>query len=247
VTLHLRASGLDVVLLDIEGTTTPLAFVLDTLFPYARRALDTFVRDRIGRQEFAPVVTSLRAEWQDDLARGESPPEWPKHESDREQAASVAAYAAWLMDRDRKAFGLKELQGMIWERGYEDGVLRGEVFADVPDALRRWRKSGATIAIYSSGSALAQQLLFRSTPFGDLTPLIDGYFDTTVGAKRNPDSYRRIAERLHVEPRRLLFISDVPQELAAARAAGCRAILCVRPGNAPAQDDESITDFGGIQ
>ena len=120
------------------------------------------------------------------------------------------------------------------------------MFADVPDALRRWHDSGVTIAIYSSGSVLAQQLLFRSTPFGDLTPLIDAYFDTSVGAKREAESYRTIAERLGKPPARCLFISDLPAELAAARAAGLRAVLSVRPGNAPANDAESIRDFNGI-
>jgi enolase-phosphatase E1 len=247
VTLNVRAGGFEVVLLDIEGTTTPIAFVLETLFPYARRALEPFVRDRIDRPEFAAIVPSLRRDWRNDLARGESPPEWPEHASDQQQIAAIAGYAAWLMDRDRKAFGLKELQGLIWERGYQEGALRGEVFPDVPEALRRWHASGVTIAIYSSGSALAQQLLFRSTPFGDLTPYLDAYFDTSVGAKRDPESYRRIAARLGKAPQRMLFLSDAPQELEAARAAGCRAVLCVRPGNAPAQDDESISEFGEIQ
>jgi enolase-phosphatase E1 len=247
VTLILRAGGLDGVVLDIEGTTTSLAFVQETLFPYARQALDSFVREQIGRPELTGVLASLRADWHEDVARGDAPPPWPEQSSQEQQIASMVRYAAWLMDRDRKAFGLKELQGLIWERGYREGALRGEVYADVPDALRRWRAGGATVAIYSSGSVLAQQLLFRSTAFGDLTPLIDAYFDTTVGAKRDPESYRRIAERLGRPPTRLLFISDVPGELAAARSAGCRAILCVRPGNAPAADVESISDFNSIR
>ncbi len=151
------------------------------------------------------------------------------------------------MDRDRKAFGLKELQGLIWETGYREGILRGEIFPDVPDALARWKAAGIIVAIYSSGSVRAQQLLFRSTPLGDVTPLIEAYFDTTVGAKRDPDSYRRIADDLGRTPERLLFISDVPAELAAAREAGWAAVLCVRPGNAEASDAESIADFDAIR
>jgi enolase-phosphatase E1 len=247
VTVDLSARGLDAVVLDIEGTTTPLAFVHQTLFPFARRALDSFVREQVGRPETTHIFSSLRADWLADVARGESPPAWPDQGSDEQQVSAIAAYAAWLMDRDRKAFGLKELQGRIWERGYRDGSLRGEVFPDVPDALRRWREGGATVAIYSSGSVLAQQLLFRATPFGDLTPQIDAYFDTSIGAKRDPGSYRRIAEGLGRPPERLLFISDVPAELAAAREAGCVAILCLRPGNAPAHDAESVTDFSAIR
>jgi enolase-phosphatase E1 len=247
VTLDLRARGVDAVVLDIEGTTTPLAFVHKTLFPFARRALDSFVREQIGRHESTHIFSSLHADWLADVARGESPPAWPDQGSDEQRASAIAAYAAWLMDRDRKAFGLKELQGLIWERGYREGSLRGEVYPDVPDALQRWRVRGATVAIYSSGSVLAQQLLFRATPFGDLTPQIDAYFDTSIGAKRDPGSYRRIAEALGRSPGRLLFISDVPAELAAAREAGCAAVLCVRPGNAPAEDVESVTDFSTIR
>jgi len=246
VTLRLRASGLDAVLLDIEGTTTPLAFVHEALFPFARRALEPFVRAHVDRHEFAAVVQRLRAEWRTDSARGDTPPAWPDEFSGEEQSSGIVRYAQWLMDRDRKAPGLKELQGLIWQRGYEEGALRGDVFADVPDALRRWHDSGVTIAIYSSGSVLAQQLLFRSTPFGDLTPFIDAYFDTSVGAKREAESYRTIAERLGKPPARCLFISDLPAELAAARAAGLRAILSVRPGNAPANDAESIRDFNDV-
>jgi enolase-phosphatase E1 len=247
VTLNLRARGLDAVVLDIEGTTTPLAFVQDTLFPFARRALDSFVREQIGQPQTADLFHSLRADWLDDVARGESPPAWPDQGSNEQQVSAAASYAAWLMDRDRKAVGLKELQGRIWERGYREGVLRGEVFPDVPDALARWKAAGVTVAIYSSGSVLAQQLLFRSTRFGDLTPAIDAYFDTTVGAKRDPESYRRIANALGRIPERLLFLSDVPAELAAARAAGWSAVLCKRPGNVPAHDAESLTDFSAIQ
>ena len=194
MTLDLRARGLDAVVLDIEGTTTPLAFVHETLFPFARRALDSFVREQIGRHESTHIFSSLHADWLADVARGESPPAWPDQGSDEQRASAIAAYAAWLMDRDRKAFGLKELQGRIWERGYRDGSLRGAVYPDVPDALRRWHEAGLTVAIYSSGSVLAQQMLFRATPFGDLTPHIDAFFDTSIGAKRDPGSYRRIAD-----------------------------------------------------
>lgn len=247
MTLSLRARGVDTVVLDIEGTTTPLAFVTQALFPFARRALDSFVRGQADRPEVAQVINSLRADWLDDLARGESPPAWPDQDSGEQRIPAVVSYATWLMDRDRKARGLKELQGLIWERGYREGTLRGEVFPDVPDALARWKAAGITVAIYSSGSVLAQQLLFRSTRLGDLTPLIDAYFDTNVGAKREPESYRRIADALGRTPGRLLFISDVPAELVAAREAGCAAVLCVRPGNVAASDAESIADFDAIR
>lgn len=247
MTLDLRARGITAVVLDIEGTTTPIKFVHETLFPYARRALESFVREHLNKPDLTHVFRTLRADWVADVARGDAPPPWPDSVEGEQQVSGIVEYGEWLMDRDRKASGLKELQGLIWERGYQDGALRGEVFADVPEALQRWRTEGVGVAIYSSGSVLAQQLLFRSTPFGDLTPHIDAYFDTAVGAKREPDSYRRIAGALGRSPSQLLFLSDVAAELSAARSAGLNAVLCVRPGNAPAEDEESIVDFHEIQ
>src|SRR5262249_25165140 len=147
-------------------------------------------------------------------------------------AGALQAYAAALMDRDSKSPGLKVLQGLIWERGYREGVLRGDVFGDVPRALQRWSEHGLALAVYSSGSELAQRLLFRSTQFGDLTLHFTHFFDTRVGAKRQPESYRNIARAMARPAAQLLFISDVVAELDAARASGWATILCVRPGNA---------------
>lgn len=143
------------------------------------------------------------------------------------------------MDRDRKSTALKSLQGKIWDEGYRSGELRGEVYPDVPPALERWRREGLDIAIFSSGSIQAQQLLFRSTPFGDLTRFMRAYFDTTTGPKTQPESYRRITAALGRDPRDVLFVSDVPAELDAAQRAGMQTRLCVR-------DPESPLDAAGV-
>jgi enolase-phosphatase E1 len=219
------------ILLDIEGTTTPIAFVYDVLFPYARRALPAYVEAHLDEAHLREPIARLHEEWQEDVARGEQPPAWS--DDDRaSRVASIAAYAEWLMDRDRKAFGLKALQGHITKRGYENGSLRSEVYPDVPVAFARWREAGIPVAIFSSGSTLAQQMLFRSTSHGDLTRWIHQYFDTSVGSKRSAESYRRIASLLGCDPARVLFISDVSAELDAAREAGCETRLCIRGGAA---------------
>lgn len=156
------------------------------------------------------------------------PPPWG------DDAAAVAAYSQWLMDRDRKSTGLKSLQGKIWEEGYRAGDLRGEVYPDVPPALERWQRQGIDIAIFSSGSIRAQRSLFTSTAAGDLTRFIRAYFDTTTGPKTAPQSYTRIAAALERSPSEVLFLSDIGAELDAARTAGMRTALCVRtPGSAP--------------
>ena len=224
------------VVLDIEGTTTPVSFVYDVLFPYARAQLRQFLHEHLGNAELEEVVSLLRAEHAGDVAAGEPVPAWSDTGGD-----VLANYLGWLMDRDRKSPGLKLVQGQIWERGYEDGTLRGAVFVDVLPALERWRTAGLTIAIYSSGSVLAQRLLFANSTSGDLTRFIDHYFDTAVGPKRSPESYRRIAAAVGQEAGELLFISDIKAELDAARSAGFQTLLCVRPPSAvPAVSSSSV-------
>jgi enolase-phosphatase E1 len=225
--------GVRVVLLDIEGTTTPIAFVHEQLFPFARARLGRYLSDHWTTPVVRDVVRRLAEERAADRDAADLPP-WRDDTSGLRESAT--AYALWLMDRDRKSPGLKLLQGVIWDEGYRAGELHGEVFDDVPRALERWRRAGKTVAIYSSGSELAQRLLFSSTRHGDLTPRIAGFFDTGVGGKTQVGSYRRIAAILGQPAAEILFVSDVAAELVAARDAGCDTRLCVRPGN-PAQPD----------
>jgi enolase-phosphatase E1 len=128
------------------------------------------------------------------------------------------------------------LQGRIWAAGYADGTLRADVFDDVPPALRRWAAAGKSTSIYSSGSVGAQKLLFGHTHYGDLMPLLSGYFDTTTGPKKEAQSYRLIAAAMGVEPGRILFATDVVAEADAAVAAGLQAVILDRPGNRPQPD-----------
>lgn len=216
-------------LLDIEGTTTPVSFVYDVLFPYARRHLHDYVAARAGSPELTRIAAMLGDEWMADGSRGDGE---GLAKPSADDTASVVCYLTRLMDRDRKSPALKRVQGEIWETGYRSRELRGQVFADVPAAFSRWAESGMTIAIYSSGSVLAQRLLFANSELGDLTPFIDQYFDTAVGAKGSAESYQRIARVLALVPAAILFISDVDAELTAAKTAGMQVLMCVRAGNA---------------
>jgi enolase-phosphatase E1 len=176
----------------------------------------------------------LRRERAAEPAQGEPPPPWD--DGDRSPEAATA-YVHWLMERDRKSTGLKALQGRMWEEGFRSGELRSEVYPDVPPAFQRWHARGAGPWIFSSGSVLAQKLLFGHTRAGDLTALIRGYFDTTTGPKKEAPTYRRIAQAVGGTPGDVLFVSDVTAELDAARAAGLQTAWCVRdappPGAAP--------------
>ncbi len=207
------------ILTDIEGTTTPLSFVVDVLFPFAKERLEDACAS--GDPRFADAVRQLRQE----------------HEAEKEapEFGNGAPYARYLMELDRKSTGLKALQGLIWEQGYRDGHLKGDVYPDVPEALQVWKKRGVRLRIFSSGSVLAQKLLFGHTPYGDLLPYFEGYHDTTTGPKRETPAYTAIADAFGLPPGEILFLSDVTEELDAARKAGMGTGLLVRPGNKPAE------------
>ncbi|HEX5873194.1 MAG TPA: acireductone synthase [Pyrinomonadaceae bacterium] len=226
------------VLLDIEGTTTPIAFVHDVLFSYARDHVKQFLRENSDWEEVRADVELLRREHAEDVT-GNPPPLDSTVES-------IAAFVEFLIGCDRKSTGLKSLQGKIWRQGYLDGSLKSQVFDDVAPAMKRWHEAGLNVSIFSSGSVLAQQLLFAHTNAGDLTGFIDNYFDTNVGKKADADSYRRIAADLGIDAREIVFISDVVGELEAAKQAGMKTLLSVRPGNAPLEPDQTFDRITGF-
>lgn len=215
------------VLTDIEGTTTAIAFVKDTLFPFAQAALDGFL-DAHGRD---PAVAAILADVRD-AAPGEEP---------------RAALRRWMAE-DAKVTPLKALQGLVWEAGYADGRLRGHLWPDVAPCLRAWRAAGVRLAVYSSGSVAAQRLLFGYSEAGDLVPLFAGFFDTRVGGKRDAAYYAAIAAALGLPAGEVLFLSDVAEELDAAATAGMRTCQVVRgaDGTLPAGRHPEAPDFPAV-
>jgi enolase-phosphatase E1 len=230
VSTPVSIDGIRGVLLDIEGTTTPIAFVHDVLFSYARTHVRGYLAKHLDDEAVQADIRLLRDESESDGFPAENLDE-------------IVAYINRLIDLDRKSTGLKSLQGKIWREGYSDGSLRAQVFADVAPALARWRVAGLTVSIFSSGSVLAQQLLFAHTEAGDLTPFISHYFDTGVGKKGEAESYRHIAAEIEIEPSEILFVSDVVTELAAACAAGMKTALSIRPGNQPQASPEQYPNI----
>lgn len=216
---------------DIEGTTSSLSFVKDVLFPYARRQIGEFVRRQASnpavRIQLAAVAAAAGRPLDDDEA--------------------VAQLIRWI-DEDRKVTPLKALQGLVWEAGYRNGDYQGHVYEDAVRQLRDWQARGLSLYVYSSGSVLAQKLLFGHTPFGDLNPLFSGYFDTTVGGKREMESYRRIAGEIGLPADAILFLSDIREELDAAAAAGMKTCWLVRDGELPADPPCPVArDFSTIR
>ena len=236
MTSSLTTPPIRCILLDIEGTTTPIAFVHEVLFSYARSQLRNHLAVHFDSDETRKDLARLREEHSADMNQHSGRPALVPALADAPRDAaidSLVAYINWLIDRDRKSTGLKSLQGKIWREGYRDGTLKAQLFPDVAPALKRWRRAGLKISIFSSGSGLAQKLLFAHTEAGDLSEFIDSYFDTTTGSKTSIDSYRHIASALRVPAQEVLFISDVVAELEEASAAGLQTLLCVRPGNPP--------------
>ncbi|SPP84621.1 enolase-phosphatase E1 isoform X1 [Drosophila guanche] len=237
----------NVVLVDIEGTTTSISFVHDVLFPYAKNNVKKFLADGWeSSSEIKQIVQELQQVPQ--YAEYTSTLRVPPTEVD---VQIITGFVRYLIDKDLKVTPLKTLQGLIWQQGYETGELRGHVFDDVPGAFAAWRGAGLRIAVYSSGSVAAQKLIFKYSIAGDLLTHLSAHFDTHVGHKQETQSYVNIAKSLGEDPRNILFLTDIPGEAAAARAAGLQAIMLQRPGNAPLTDDqksgqELIADFSSL-
>ena len=214
----IEVRGVRAILIDIEGTTSSLAFVKDVLFPYARDALPTYVRTH--EVELKGVIGDIAA---------------TVGKSQLTTQETIDILLQW-MDEDRKVTPLKTLQGIVWKSGYESGALQSHVYEDAVSALRQWHAGGLQISVYSSGSIAAQKLLFSHTPYGDLSPLFGHYFDTTTGPKLESRSYEKIAASLRVPAKSIVFLSDHAGEIQAAAAAGLQTVLLAREQTAAGTD-----------
>jgi len=221
-------TGLQHVLLDIEGTTCPVSFVGEVLFPYAQQQLPVF----LAEQAQNPTVKNLIDKVFEALSQDTDPEAVSLGK--RYAAKNIEAatnYLSWLIEKDRKLTPLKELQGLIWRQGYDKGILKAPLYADVPEALKRWRETGLRLSVYSSGSVNAQKLLYQHSTYGDLSDLFDHWFDTNTGGKHYPESYGTIAKALNTNPDQVVFISDRKSELKAAQEAGFKVVFSQREGN----------------
>lgn len=207
------------VVMDVEGTTTDIAFVHKVLFPYARARMADYVRSHRGEVQVAEALAAVSEEA--GLAVDDT-------------EGQIDALIRWI-DQDRKVTPLKTLQGLIWQHGYQNGDFTGHIYPEVPAALNAWQEQGLRLAVYSSGSVAAQKLLFGYSDAGDLQGLFEANFDTRIGHKREEGSYHNIAKALGLPGEAILFLSDIKEELAAARAAGFKVCQLVRPGTEAAE------------
>ncbi|XP_055905062.1 enolase-phosphatase E1 [Eupeodes corollae] len=223
-----------IVICDIEGTTTSISFVKDVLFPYAKLHLKDFLQTHWNEDVTKQIVADLinLPEYKDFETK-------PLNQTkDGLSPESVAEFAEYLMEKDLKLGPLKTLQGLIWNRAYIDKTIKGHIYEDVPNAFERWTKDGIKICIYSSGSVMAQKMLFGYSDFGDLMPFLTDYFDTAIGNKRESKSYTKIVQQLGTQSDNILFLTDITAEGEAAAEAGLQVIILKRPGNAPLTAEE---------
>jgi enolase-phosphatase E1 len=221
------------ILLDIEGTTSSIEFVYNVMFPFARQGM----RACMESVATSPDLQSSMRQVSFDAGHGEDFQAWLGPMEDRSFVDHATSHLLALMDSDSKSTGLKSLQGHIWKSGFESGELKSHLYDDVYPALLRWSRREIDIRIYSSGSVVAQKLFFGHTPLGDLRSFFKGFYDTTVGGKREAVSYQKISNEFAVDPESIVFFSDNALEILAASEAGMTAIAVVRPGNAPLPKD----------
>ena len=218
------------VLLDIEGTIAPLTFVKEVMFPYSKRKLREFLEENWDRPEIQEIIRDTSREVGKELSLEEA----------------VETFSRWI-DEDKKITPLKELQGYIWEEGFKSGELRAPLYEDAYKKIREWKERGIPLYIYSSGSVKAQELFFSHTEYGNLLGLFSGFFDTKIGNKKEKESYLRIAQKIGLKPEEILFISDNPEELKAAKEAGFKVLQSVRDGVKPSEEFEKIYSFEEIE
>ena len=218
------------ILTDIEGTTSSIDFVHDVLFPYASENLADFVHENSDNPRTAKILDEARTEGGD---------------PDADTDAVIALLLQWI-EEDRKVPALKELQGQLWRNGYMNGELTGHVYEDAVEYLVSWSEAGIPVYVYSSGSVQAQQLLFGYSDAGDLRPVFSGYFDTRVGHKREAASYAEIATMINLPAENILFLSDITEELDAARDAGMQTVQLVRNDNVETGDHRTVNGFAEV-
>ena len=229
----MKVENVDFVLTDIEGTTTSISFVYEVLFPYFRNNISN-LKSMIEMDEVAEAFEQTAEIIEQEEGRIVSDPD-----------ELIATLLKWSLE-DRKIKPLKTLQGFLWRTGYESGEILGHVYPDVPDALQTWLQKGIKLGVFSSGSVAAQKLIFGFSNQGDLTPYFSAYFDINTGGKRDAATYHIIAKNLSISNERILFLSDIVEELVAADEAGFQTIQLVREGNT-ANWKSHVSDFSEIK
>ncbi|AII50323.1 HAD family hydrolase [Synechococcus sp. KORDI-52] len=218
-------------LLDIEGTTCPVSFVSDILFPFAKQELSHHIKRNWNKSTRNKSIQEAKKEWLDDQSPESSQIKQQVTQGETDEIDGLIQYLKHLISIDKKSTALKDLQGEIWEQGYNNGELKSQLFPEAAECLRQWHKQDLTLSVYSSGSIQAQKLLYKHSSNGDLKDLFSHWFDTHTGPKKSTESYTTIAKQLHSSPNNIWFVSDNGDECDSARSAGMNTLFSLRDGN----------------
>lgn len=227
-------------LLDIEGTTCPVSFVSDVLFPFAKQELSYLIKQHWDKSPHNTSIQAAKKEWLDDQSPESMQIKQQVAKQETKEIDGLIQYLKHLISIDKKSTALKDLQGKIWEHGYNNGELKSQLFPETAECLREWHEQGITLSVYSSGSIQAQKLLYRHSHEGDLEKLFSHWFDTHTGPKKSTGSYTTIAKQLHSSPNKIWFVSDNGAECDSARLAGMHTLFSLREGN-PDRDPRDHT------
>jgi enolase-phosphatase E1 len=217
------------ILLDIEGAALPAEFFADALAAAAREGVGAYIT---AHAEDAEIEDALEETGR--LLGG----------FDLKLPEAEALLLRW-MKQGRKATPLKTIQGLIWQERLAAGALSAPLYPDVAAGLKAWADAGLRLFGYSSNSVLAQKLLLSQSGAEDVTPLFEDFFDTAMGQKIEPASYRELAERLALAPAAILVIADNEDELDAARDAGLATVRILRDAGA-ASGHPTAADFASV-
>ena len=218
-------------LLDIEGTTCPVSYVSEVLFPFAKQELSHYIKQHWDKNTHNKPIQEAKKEWLDDQSSESMRIKKQLSQGQIHEIDGLIQYLEHLISIDKKSTALKDLQGKIWEYGYNNGELKSVLFPETAECLRQWHEQGLTLSVYSSGSIHAQKLLYRHSSSGNLEALFSHWHDTHTGPKKSPESYTIIAKGLKSSSKNIWFVSDNGEECDAAREAGMNTLFSLRHGN----------------
>jgi enolase-phosphatase E1 len=226
-----------VIILDFHGTVSPINWEEECILPYVKQNLSNYLDQNWTNHKVVDLVNKLRNQSfeQHFVFENEESPvisaEDPAESDDKTVKRTTVEFINWLIDKKKDTTESLKLQKLVWLEGYHKRELRTPVFEDVLPALKNFRDKGFKIAIFSGVDSSLCHQLFENTTEGDLSSYFGKFFDTTTGNKKDPESYRRIANELSVKESDILYITDYGQEAKIAHTTGVQCLLIIRPKN----------------
>ncbi|XP_013397492.2 enolase-phosphatase E1 [Lingula anatina] len=236
-----------VLLLDVEGTTSPISFMKNEVNQYVTENIQEYLTKNWESEELQNVITSLREQAQQDKEAGTEGVVEVKAADDpqEEVIASITENLKWQMSQEKATTAACQLQSQILREAFKMEKMKGKLFDDVVPALKEVATDSRQVYLFSTTSMDVQKLLFTYSAQGDNSKCLSGFFDSKVGAKTEMESYKNIINDIGVKPEETLYVTDMPAEAQAAGKAGIGVFLLNRPEN-PALSQDDLKDYNVI-